>query len=56
MKSIQSISIIFLAMLFNSCSVVGGIFKAGMWWGIFLVVGFIALVIYLISRGGGSKK
>ena len=44
-----------LAVGFSSCSVVSGIFKAGMVWGIFLVVGFIALIIFIIAKIGGRK-
>ena len=40
----------------SSCSVVEGIFKAGMVWGIFLVVGFIALIIFIIAKIAGGKK
>lgn len=39
----------------QSCGLIEGIFKAGMWWGILLVVGFIVVFIWLISklfRGG----
>lgn len=39
-----------LSML-ASCSVVGGIFKAGVWVGILVVVAIIALIIYFITRG-----
>lgn len=44
-----------VAVLFlnSSCEVVGGIFKAGMVWGIFLVVIIVATIIALITR---SKK
>lgn len=41
-----------LTLLLPSCAVVGGIFKAGMIWGIFLVMLVIGLIIYLISRAG----
>jgi hypothetical protein len=41
-----------LAFLFSGCSVVGGIFKAGMVWGIILVVLIVAAIIALITRGG----
>ncbi|MEO5569774.1 MAG: hypothetical protein ABIT08_07610 [Bacteroidia bacterium] len=37
---------------FSSCAVVGGIFKAGMGVGIFIVVLVIALIIFLASRMG----
>ena len=46
----------FLAFCLGSCSVVEGIFKAGMVWGIILVVGFIALIIYIIAKVGGGRK
>ena len=45
----------FLAFSLGSCSVVEGIFKAGMVWGIFLVVGFIALIIFIIAKIAGKK-
>ncbi|HMG66411.1 MAG TPA: hypothetical protein VK588_01960 [Chitinophagaceae bacterium] len=46
----------FLVFSLGSCSVVQGIFKAGMVWGIFLVVGFIALVIFIIAKVSGGRK
>ncbi|KDN53792.1 hypothetical protein [Flavobacterium seoulense] len=39
---------------FTSCEVIGGIFKAGMGVGIFLVIAVIALIIFLISKIGGK--
>mgnify|MGYP001770881338 CR=1 FL=1 len=44
-----------LALGLSACEVVGGIFKAGMYWGIFLVVGFIALIIFIIAKVRGRK-
>jgi hypothetical protein len=52
MKHIRYTVFCFLLFLMSSCAVAGGIFKAGMYWGIFLVIGVIALIIYLISRAG----
>jgi hypothetical protein len=40
-----------MLFILSGCEVVGGIFKAGMWWGIFLVVAVIGGIIYLITRG-----
>ena len=40
----------FLLFLLSGCEIVGGIFKAGVWSGIILVVGVIVLIVYLISR------
>ena len=43
------------AFFFSSCEVIGDIFKAGVWVGVIVVVGIIALVIWLIARMGGRK-
>lgn len=42
--------------LFNSCTAIKGIFNAGMWSGILLVVVIIIAVIWIISKvlGGGK--
>jgi len=52
MKSsiLYSILIAFLFTL-QGCAVVGGIFKAGMVWGILLVVLLVVGIIALITRG-----
>lgn len=39
-----------LLMLFSSCEVIGGIFKAGMWTGVILVVVVVGLVIFLLAK------
>ncbi|OWK97162.1 phosphatidate cytidylyltransferase [Kaistella haifensis DSM 19056] len=42
---------VFALTLLTSCEAIETIFKAGMWWGIILVVGVIGLVLWLLSRG-----
>ena len=42
--------------LFSSCEVIGGIFKAGMWSGIIIVVIVVALIIWLISKFMGGNR
>jgi hypothetical protein len=42
-------------LFYSSCAVVEGIFKAGMVWGIFLVVAIIGLIIYIIARIGRKR-
>ena len=57
MKKITFISeffMLFLIALIDSCSVEGGIFKAGMGVGIFIVVAVIIIVVLLVRRA--SKK
>jgi cytosine/uracil/thiamine/allantoin permease len=43
------------AVSLTSCQMVQGIFKAGVWVGVIVVVAIIALVIWLISRLGGRR-
>ncbi|MBD0331911.1 MAG: hypothetical protein ICV66_04590 [Chitinophagaceae bacterium] len=52
MKRFNQLWIYALAMmlLLTSCEVIGDIFKAGVWVGIILVVGVIALIIWLLNR------
>lgn len=38
----------------SSCEVIGGIFKAGVWTGVFIVVLIVAVVVFLISKA--TKK
>ena len=46
------ILLIIIATAFSSCAVVTGIFKAGMWVGVLIVVGIIALIFFVISKAG----
>jgi len=57
MKKQLQFAALFTLMLtsFTSCDLIGGIFKAGMGFGIFIVVAVVALIIYLISRFGKNK-
>jgi hypothetical protein len=38
-------------LFFSGCEVIGGIFKAGVWVGILVVVAVIGLIIWLVTRG-----
>jgi hypothetical protein len=40
---------------FTSCEVIGGIFKAGMGVGIFIVLAIIALIIFVVAKLFGKK-
>jgi len=39
-----------LTAALSSCEVAGGIFKAGMWMGVIIVVIVIALVLWLLNK------
>jgi hypothetical protein len=56
MKKNSMISLVTLLVLItaslSSCEAIKGIFKAGVWTGVIIVVGIIAVVIALLARGG----
>jgi hypothetical protein len=55
-NQITRLLVLFIALVsFTSCSVVEGIFKAGMGVGIFIVIAIIAVVIFIISKFFGKK-
>jgi membrane-bound metal-dependent hydrolase YbcI (DUF457 family) len=41
---------LFVCSFFTSCAAIGGVFKAGMWAGIIVVVLIIALVLWFINK------
>ena len=40
----------FMAVMLTSCSLIEGIFKAGIGVGVFIVIAIIAVIIFIISR------
>lgn len=45
-------TIALLSVTLSSCEIVGGIFKAGVWTGLFIVALVLGLIIFLLTRGG----
>jgi hypothetical protein len=43
------------AMLMSGCTIVGGIFKAGVWVGVLLVLLVIGFIIWLVTRRSGKS-
>lgn len=41
---------LFVSLIFSGCEILGWIFKAGVWVGIFIVTAIIALVARLINK------
>lgn len=58
MNQTKYISLLLIAMttMLSSCELIEGIFKAGMGFGIFIVVAIIGLILFLIFRMGRGKK
>jgi lipopolysaccharide export LptBFGC system permease protein LptF len=55
-KKITRVLMLLMVLIsFTSCSVIEGIFKAGVGVGVFIVVAIIAIVILIISKVFGKK-
>lgn len=57
MKKITILSLmLFSTMLLTSCEIIGGIFKAGLWSGIIIVVVVVALVLWVLTKIFGGRR
>ncbi|MEZ0128603.1 hypothetical protein AB9T88_01845 [Flavobacterium sp. LBUM151] len=55
-KNITRLLMVFVILFsFTSCEVIGDIFKAGMGFGIFIVVFVIAIIIFIFAKLFGRK-
>ena len=55
-KKITRLLMLFIVLIsFSSCSIIEGIFKAGVGVGIFIVVAVIVIVIFIINKIFGKK-
>jgi hypothetical protein len=54
MKKLLTLILTLAVIFLNSCAVVGGIFKAGVWVGMLIVVFIIGIIIWLVTRSGKS--
>jgi cytosine/uracil/thiamine/allantoin permease len=55
-KHIPLAFIVLFATTLSSCELVEGIFKAGVWSGVIVVVIVLALIIWLVSKVFGGKR
>jgi multisubunit Na+/H+ antiporter MnhB subunit len=53
---LKLLSIILISILLSSCSAIAGIFKAGMDFGIFIVIAVVIVIVLLIMRAGKNKS
>ena len=52
---LNSLLVLALILFLPGCSVIGGIFKAGVWVGVLGVVFIVGIILYLVSRGSGKN-
>jgi hypothetical protein len=57
MKKYSIVPLLAILLSLSSCELIGGIFKAGVWAGVILVVVIVGLVLFLLSKmfGGGRR-
>ncbi|RZL33751.1 MAG: hypothetical protein EOO96_11605 [Pedobacter sp.] len=54
-RTFPLVLIAFLCTTLSSCELVEGIFKAGVWSGIIIVVIVVALIIWILSKVFGGR-
>ncbi|MFV8442322.1 hypothetical protein [Flavobacterium sp. LB2P44] len=54
-KITRLLMLLIVLISFSSCSLIEGIFKAGVGVGIFIVVAVIAVIVFIISKIFGRK-
>ncbi|WP_298145581.1 hypothetical protein [Flavobacterium sp.] len=56
-STLQTVLLLFsMSFLFNSCELIGGIFKTGMGIGVFLTLVILVIIIFAIRRFGNKKS
>lgn len=53
---INTFFLLFISFALSSCEAIAGIFKAGMGFGIFLVIAIVGVVVYIAMRAGKNKN
>ncbi len=53
-KLINALLVIAL-LSFQSCAVVGGIFKAGVWVGVIAILIVVGIIIWIVSKSSGKN-
>ncbi|OXB04057.1 hypothetical protein B0A81_17220 [Flavobacterium plurextorum] len=54
-KILRMLMVFVILFSFTSCEVIGDIFKAGMGFGIFIVIFIIAIIIFIFAKLFGNK-
>ncbi|MEN2413386.1 hypothetical protein [Flavobacterium mesophilum] len=54
-KVLKLLMVFVILFSFTSCEVIGDIFKAGMGFGIFIVIFIAAIIIWIFAKMFGSK-
>ncbi|MFV8269574.1 hypothetical protein ACNQGP_06490 [Flavobacterium sp. GT2N3] len=55
-KLTRLLMLLVVLLSFTSCSIIEGIFKAGVGVGVFIVIAVIAIIIFIVSKIFGRSK
>ncbi|HQW45249.1 MAG: hypothetical protein IPP02_15965 [Chitinophagaceae bacterium] len=55
-NSVTVFSLLMMSLLLTSCEAVAGIFKAGMGFGIFIVIAIIVGIVVIVMKSGKNKS
>lgn len=50
MKAFYGTIFLMIALFYSSCAVIEGVFKAGVWVGVLVVVAIIGLIVWILSK------
>ncbi len=53
---VKAFLLLIVSTMLSSCEAIASIFKAGMGFGIFLVIAVVALIIFIIMKALGKNK
>ena len=53
---VKAFFLLLISTMLSSCEAIASIFKAGMGFGIFLVIAVVALIIFIIMKALGKNK
>ncbi len=53
---VKAVLLVIVSTMLSSCEAIASIFKAGMGFGIFLVIAVVALIIFIIAKATGKNN
>ncbi len=56
MKKYSLLPLLAILLSLSSCELIGGIFKAGVWSGVILVVAVVGVIIFVLAKVFGGGK
>lgn len=55
MKNVSALSMILMMLMVTSCEIIGDIFSAGFYTGLFIVILVIAIIIFFVAKSNRRR-